>query len=157
MVYVQKQMKKMMRIMPSKRDTPTCFSPRCINPKKLVPSKSAANPANALRGISMRKVDFWQATGNIVAEIPNMMSVLMILLPRILVRAISEEPSAAATIFTTSSGADVPNATIVRPMTRSEILSRLAKPDAPFMSQSAENVSRVKPKIKSKYSILVES
>ena len=69
----------------------------------------------------------------------------MILLPRIFVRAISDEPSVAAMMFTTSSGADVPNATIVRPITRSEILRRLAKPDAPLMSQLAERVSRTKP------------
>ena len=150
MVYVQKQMNIMISIMPSKRDTPICFSPRCINPKKFVPSNRAAIPANALRGISMRKVDFWHATGYIVAEIPRMMRVLMILLPRILVRAISEEPSDAATMLTTNSGADVPNATIVRPITKSEMLRRLAKPDAPLMSQSAEIVNRAKPTIKSK-------
>ena len=107
-------------------------------------------PANALRGISIRKVDFLQATANIVAEIPRMMSVLMMLLPSMLVSAMSDDPSVAATMFTTSSGADVPNATIVRPITRSEILRRLAKPDAPLMSQSAEIVNRAKPTINRK-------
>ena len=134
-----------MSITPSNRDTPLCDSPRWSKPKKLVPSKSTAIPANALRGISMRKVDFLQATGKIVAEIPRMMSVLIILLPSILVSAISDEPSAAATMFTTSSGADVPKATIVRPITKSEILRRFASPDAPLISQSAEIVSRAKP------------
>ena len=140
----------MMSIAPSKRDTPFCDSPRCSNPKKLVPSKSTAIPAHALRGISIRKVDFLHATGNIVAEIPRMMSVLIILLPRIFVRAMSDEPSVAATMFTTSSGADVPKATIVRPITKSEILRRFANPDAPLISQSAEIVNSTKPIINNK-------
>jgi hypothetical protein len=53
-------------------------------------------------------------------------------------------------MFTTNSGADVPKATIVRPITKSEILRRLAKPDAPLMSQSAEIVNKAKPMINSK-------
>ena len=132
-------------MIPSMRDMPRLLSLRWRYPKKFVPSKSAVKPANALRGISMRKVDFLQATGKIVAEIPRIMSVLIILLPSILVSAISDEPSAAATMFTTSSGADVPKATIVRPITKSEILRRFASPDAPLISQSAEIVSRTKP------------
>ena len=75
---------------------------------------------------------------------------LIILLPSIFVSAISDDPSVAATMFTTNSGAEVPKATIVKPMTRSEILSRLAKPDAPLMSQSAESVSKAKPMINRK-------
>ena len=61
----------------------------------------------------------------------------------------------AATMLTTNSGADVPNATIVRPITRSEILRRFARPDAPLMSQLAEIVNKAKPMIRSKYSIFV--
>ena len=69
----------------------------------------------------------------------------MILLPNILVRAISEEPLMAATRFTTSSGAEVPKATTVSPITKSGTLKRLANPDAPFTSQSAPNIKNTKP------------
>ena len=132
------------------RDMPRLLSLRWRYPKKFVPSKSAAKPAHALSGISMRKVDFWHATGYIVAEIPRIMRVLMMLLPSMLVSAISEEPSVAATILTTNSGAEVPKATIVRPITKSEIFSRFASPDAPLMSQSAESVNSTKPIINNK-------
>ena len=74
----------------------------------------------------------------------------MMLLPRMLVSAMSDDPSVAATMFTTNSGAEVPKATIVRPITKSEIFRRLAKPDAPLMSHSAEIVSKAKPLINRK-------
>ena len=58
---------------------------------------------------------------------------------------ISECLSTDAIEFTTSSGADVPNATMVSPMTRSETLCFLASPEAPPTSQSAPLIKNTKP------------
>ena len=62
---------------------------------------------------------------------------LKILLPITLPNAIPELPLMAAPVLITSSGNDVPSATIVRPITSSLILKRRANADAPLVSQSA--------------------
>ena len=60
----------------------------------------------------------------------------------------SVAPSATETMFTTNSGMDVPNATMVRPMTRSVTPKRLASLDAPSTSQSAPLTKSTKPTTK---------
>ena len=65
------------------------------------------------------------------------MNKLKLLLPIMLPKTISDKPSYDATEFTTNSGAEVPKATIVNPITRSETLYFLAKDEAPFTSQFA--------------------
>ena len=70
---------------------------------------------------------------------------LMMFEPKILVIAKSVEPSATDTMFTTNSGIDVPNATTVRPITKSLIPNRLAIADAPSTSQSAPFTRAMKP------------
>ena len=71
----------------------------------------------------------------------------MVLLPKILVSAISLSLLNAAIKFTINSGADVPNATTVKPMTKSGTFNRLAKPDAPLTNQSAPKINTTKPTI----------
>jgi hypothetical protein len=48
-------------------------------------------------------------------------------------------------MLTTSSGAEVPNATMVSPMAKSETLNFLASDDAPFTIQLAPNIRQAKP------------
>lgn len=52
-------------------------------------------------------------------------------------------------MFTTSSGAEVPKATIVSPITISEILNLFAVDEAPETSISAPLIKNTNPKIKS--------
>lgn len=52
-------------------------------------------------------------------------------------------------IFTTSSGADVPMATIVRPIAISETLNLLAREEAPLTNRSAPFISKTKPTVTS--------
>ncbi len=64
--------------------------------------------------------------------------------------AISELPFKLAVMFTDNSGRDVPKATTVNPITRSEIWSFLAKDEPPSTRKSAPLITRMKPTINSK-------
>ena len=71
----------------------------------------------------------------------------MMLEPKIFVMARSVDPSATDTIFTTNSGIEVPNATTVKPMTKSDMPKRLAMADAPSTRKSAPLTKAIKPTI----------
>ena len=62
-------------------------------------------------------------------------------------KTISENPLNEAIELTTNSGADVPKATIVNPITKSEMLFFLANEEAPSTSQFAPKIKLVKPSI----------
>lgn len=64
--------------------------------------------------------------GLITADTPRIQNILKIFDPTIFPMAISFCPLRAATIEVTSSGSDVPTATIVRPITRSGIPKSVA-------------------------------
>ena len=66
---------------------------------------------------------FSNAIGRIVADVPTTNNILNILLPTILPIAISVFPCLAATDEVTSSGSEVPNATIVSPISLVDIPS----------------------------------
>jgi hypothetical protein len=66
----------------------------------------------------------------------------------------SELPPIAPIELTTSSGNDVPTPTITAPITKSEILKRLAIVTAPATSQSALNTITAKQMRRYKYSII---
>ena len=68
--------------------------------------------------------------GRIRAEVPNTNSRLKIQLPTTLPTARSALPRSAAVTEVTSSGREVPSATMVRPMTRSLMLKILARATA---------------------------
>ena len=74
-------------------------------------------------GTSYLMLFFLTETGAIIAVTPIMASVLNILLPTTFPMAMSVSPDNAAIQLTTSSGADVPKATIVSPITRVEMLN----------------------------------
>ena len=69
--------------------------------------------------------------GDIVAHIPKIASKLNIFEPIMLLRAISLEPSAAADMLTASSGALVPQATIVSPIIKPDTLKFFARAALP--------------------------
>ena len=73
--------------------------------------------------------------------------VLIIFDPKIFVMARSVEPSATDTILTTNSGIEVPNATTVKPMTKSDMPKRLAMAEAPSTRKSAPLTNATKPTI----------
>ena len=87
--------------------------------------------ASTQRGISLLNVPFVTLIGTIAAVQPTIIKALNILLPTTLPIAISELPFKADTTLTVNSGAEVPNATIVSPITKLEILKRLATEAAP--------------------------
>jgi hypothetical protein len=72
-----------------------------------------------------------------IAEIPNISSILAIFDPTTLPKAIAVLPDKALVTETTSSGVDVPNATTVNPITIGLIFSFRATADAPSTSKSA--------------------
>lgn len=69
------------------------------------------------------------------------------LLPSTFPIAISVLPDMLAKMLTISSGAEVPNATMVKPITIDEILSFLAIEDDPSTSKSAPLISKTKPRM----------
>lgn len=86
-------------------------------------------------GISIQIVEDLTTTGKITAEIPRIIRMLIILLPMALPKLKPELSETADSIFTISSGEDVPKATIVKPITRLEMFFLLAIAAAPSTSQ----------------------
>ena len=75
--------------------------------------------------------------GNSSADTPTIIRILKILLPMTLPKAIDDVPFTAEAKLTKNSGADVPNATTVSPMTICDILSLRAILAALSVKQSA--------------------
>ena len=96
-------------------------------------------------GISRQTVSEVTFKGLIMAAMPRIRKILAILLPRTLPIARSVVPRPEAMILTTSSGMEVPKATTVRPMVKSEIRMRRAKAADPSTRRSAPLISSTKP------------
>ena len=96
-------------------------------------------------GSSFLTVSLLTLIGQIRAATPISNSTLMILLPITLPSSISVEPEASELIDTASSGALVPKATTVRPMSVLLTLKLVAIEDAPDTSQSAPLIRMTKP------------
>ena len=79
--------------------------------------KNTTSIAKNAKGTSFQVVDFLAFSVVISADNPRMRRMLTVLLPIIFPIAISVFPLTAAVRLTTSSGADVPKATTVSPMT----------------------------------------
>jgi hypothetical protein len=77
---------------------------------------------------------------------PRIMNKLKLLLPIIFPKTMSENPFKEAKKLTINSGADVPKATIVNPITRSGTLFFFANEEAPDTSQFAPKIRHVNPK-----------
>jgi hypothetical protein len=81
----------------------------------------------------------------IAADRPRTNKILKVLLPTTLPIATSELPDNAPCTDTANSGALVPKATTVSPMTIGAIPNRVATEDAPFTNHSAPNVRHTNP------------
>src|SRR3989344_1082861 len=88
-----------------------------------------------------------------MAESPRISRILAMLLPKILPMAISVLPWMLAKILTINSGADVPNATMVSPITKAEMPNFLAIDEAPSTKKSAPLTRKANPAIRKIYGI----
>ena len=92
--------------------------------------------------------------GTMAAVQPTIIKQLKMLLPTTLPIANPALPFNAETTLTVSYGADVPKATMVKPMTKGEILKRLATEAAPSVKALAPIRISANPKISHKKSIV---
>ena len=125
--------------------------------KLVFAKKPTKNTAIRVKGISEKIVLFLSGRLQIKAEIHKIKKIFAILLPKTLPIAISELPLKLARILITSSGAEVPKETIVRPMTKSEILNFLAIDEAPSTSRSAPLIRITNPTTKSKIVTIIRT
>ena len=93
--------------------------------------------------------------GVTIAVQPTIIRVLKILLPTTLPTAISAVPLMADEMLTVSSGAEVPKATIVRPITMVGMWRRLATAAAPSVSMLAPMSISANPPMSIMLSIIV--
>ena len=99
-------------------------------------------------GSSLLTVLFLMRIGLIIAAMPINNSILMMLLPITLPSSMSVLLVARAEIETANSGAPVPIATMVRPMSCFETLKCEAMDEAPETSQSVPLMRKTKPSIR---------
>ena len=106
-------------------------------------------------GFSILIVSFWNFTGLIIADSPNISNKLHTLLPITFPIDMSERPCNADDVLTNSSGIDVPIDTIVNPIIISDIRIFLAIALDPFTSTSAPFINIKNPNIISTISIII--
>ena len=106
-----------------------------------------------MNGISYLTVVFATAIVVITDAKPKMMKMLRMLLPTTFPTVISTFPFKAAVRLTAASGALVPMATIVRPITSCGIPNLSASPDAPSTKKSAPFTNKINPTTSNKNSI----
>src|SRR5690606_5683238 len=123
-----KMMKKHIRHMPSVLEITEVWDPSRNISLAMVRTTRAES---RLRGISIHVVLDFMLRGYTMADSPRIARTLKILLPRILPNAMSDCSLAEAMTLTTNSGEEVPNATMVNPITILGILYVLAKEEAP--------------------------
>lgn len=80
-----------------------------------------------------------------MAVIPKITKIFIMLLPTTLPNVIADLPFNADIMFTTSSGAEVPKATIVSPITIFGILNLLAITEAPSTREFAPKTKKMTP------------
>ena len=134
--------------MPSIRDNLASNKPTESKLGKNVPlhvNKNKKTAAKTHNGTSILILFLEHATGYINAVIPMIANELNMLLPTTFPMAMSAFPSMEDITLTTNSGALVPNATIVKPITREDMLKRRAILEAPSVSQSAPFTINIKP------------
>ena len=107
-------------------------------------SRSISDAITA-QGISLRTVLVAITIGETMAATPTISSVLKMLLPMTLPTAMSVVPFRAETKLTKNSGADVPMATTVRPITICGTFNRWAIEVAPSVRRSAPHSTNAIP------------
>ena len=109
-------------------------------------------------GISLQAVDDCTVIGKTNPEMPRIINRLKLLLHRALPTMISEYPSTDPITLTTNSGADVPKATMVKPIARSDTLNFLAKEEAPSTRAFAPKIKQINPRMmRSIWMIMIDS
>lgn len=114
-----------------------------------------ARADNITSGISLFMMLFSTFMGITNATHPIIMRMLKILLPTTLPIANSALPSMADRMLITNSGAEVPNATIVNPITRSLTPHFFATDDAPSVRQLAPTKIKARPPINNRMFIII--
>ena len=106
-----------------------------------------------ITGISSSTVLFFTTIGMITPAIPRISTVFMILLPMTFPKTISPTPFHEAIMFTTTSGIDVPKATIVMPITSEDTRILTANEEAPLTRKSAPTTRSTNPTRRSRNGI----
>lgn len=120
-----------------------------VSPKnEALAKKPTNNVAVSENGISIKYVLFVIGKGAIIAAAPRISNILAILLPNTFPMAISELPLILEMILIFNSGMDVPNDTIVRPITMLDNPYRVPNEVAPSTNTSAPLIKNTKPRIK---------
>ena len=133
----------MSRMIPSERLI--SLPHRCTEPISSAHSIKSSNEAPMAKGISFLTVLGATAIGATAAEQPTMSRVLKMLEPITLPTARSGVPFRADIRLTNSSGAEVPAATMVRPITISGTRMSRASFEAPSVIRSAPQITRMIP------------
>ena len=110
-----------------------------------MPSTSSTMVITATKGISIKSVFFLTASGVITEAMPRIRRTLRMLLPTTLLTASSALPLIPAVILMAASGALVPKATIVRPITICGMPSLPARLEEPSTNTSAPFIRSTKP------------
>ena len=110
------------------------------------PKTKSTTVASNTMGMSKIREILRTASGTMVAESPKMIRTFRILLPTTFPTAISALPTIAEEILTAASGAEVPIATIVRPITSCGIPAFVATLALPSTNTSAPLDNNTKPK-----------
>ncbi len=97
-----------------------------------MPAKIKSTDANNIIGPSFLIDSFCTGSGSIKAVTPKIKPMLAMLDPITLPSAISELPCMAALRLTINSGAEVPKAITVIPITKGDIFNRSARLTPPF-------------------------
>ena len=136
---IEKQRRQMM---PSAREMVlTSAETRSVSRKRTIMTVEMRRRS----GSSFATVSFLTRIGRMTAAMPIRRRMLMILLPMTFPRSMSVVPLIKDEIETASSGAPVPKAMMVRPISILLTLKCEAVEDAPSMSQSAPLIRIIKP------------
>ncbi len=123
------------------------MSPSCPDPFKMVLfiRINKATDAKIEKGICFFTIELSTLKEEKRAVIPKISNILEILEPTMLPIPISELPLIEEMILTINSGADVPNAITVNPITTLDIPNLLAMDEDPSTKTSAPLTRRTKP------------
>ncbi len=116
------------------------------------PMTRAAAVASSIMGISRVITTPVITIGRMIAVQPTIRPMLAMLEPMTLPKEMAPRPCEAAMTLTASSGALVPKATTVRPITRGETPMSRASPVAPRTTVSPPNMRRASPTASSRMS-----
>lgn len=137
-----KIIKKHSKMIPSAQDSHELLA--IANISSLITTASTSDPSNA-NGISFRTVPLDMERDLKHAVSPRIRRIFAMFDQTIFQSTSSLAPLKLPIMLTTNSGADVPNATIVNPITRSDIRSFFASDDAPSTKKSAHLMSMINP------------